>query len=165
MALEVRPVRPDEHLEAGRVTALAYQEFADSEAWDRYLDRLADVGGRAETGTVLVAVDEERILGTATVELERRIEDDEPPLPPDEAHIRMLGVDPQARGRGVGRALIEACLAYARDAGRTRLTLNTTQRMKAAQAMYESLGFERLPDRTFPDGFVLLSYERAIPPA
>ena len=31
--------------------------------------------------------------------------------------------------------------------------------------MYESMGFERLPDRVFPDGFVLLSYEKAIPPA
>ena len=31
--------------------------------------------------------------------------------------------------------------------------------------MYESMGFERLPDRTFPDGFVLLTYAREIPPA
>jgi hypothetical protein len=36
--------------------------------------------------------------------------------------------------------------------------------MVAAQAMYEALGFERLPDRVFPDGFVLLTYERPIPP-
>jgi hypothetical protein len=34
--------------------------------------------------------------------------------------------------------------------------------MRAAQAMYERLGFRRLPDRVFPDGFVLLTYERAI---
>ena len=36
--------------------------------------------------------------------------------------------------------------------------------MKVAQAMYEAMGFERLPDRTFPDGFVLLTYAKAVEP-
>ena len=31
--------------------------------------------------------------------------------------------------------------------------------------MYERMGFERLPDRVFPDGFVLLTYQKPIPPA
>ena len=34
--------------------------------------------------------------------------------------------------------------------------------MKAAQAMYESMGFTRKPDRVFPDGFVLLTSELAL---
>jgi hypothetical protein len=42
------------------------------------------------------------------------------------------------------------------------MTLHTTNRMKAARAMYEGMGFHRLPDRVFPDGFVLLTYERAV---
>jgi ribosomal protein S18 acetylase RimI-like enzyme len=57
---------------------------------------------------------------------------------------------------------MQACLAAARDAGRARITLHTTQRMRVAQAMYEAMGFTRLEDRVFPDGFVLLSYERSI---
>ena len=47
-------------------------------------------------------------------------------------------------------------------AGKTEITLHTTERMKAAQEMYDSLGFSRAPDRVFPDGFVLLGYERAL---
>ena len=39
MAIEVRPVTPDEYDEAGRVTADAYREFADSDDWERYLER------------------------------------------------------------------------------------------------------------------------------
>jgi GNAT superfamily N-acetyltransferase len=163
MAVEVRPVRPEEFEEAGRVTALAYREFADGESWDRYLERIADVGARAHVGVVLIAVDDGRILGSATLELDGRIEDDDDPLPPEQAEIRMLGVDPDRRGRGVARAIMDACFAWAAKAGKTRMLLHTTQRMKAAQAMYESLGFERLPDRVFPDGFVLLTYERPIP--
>ncbi len=165
MGFEVRPVRSQEHEEAGRVTALAYREFADSEDWDRYLERIADVERRAGVALVLVAVDGARVLGSATLELDERIEDDDPPLEDDEAHIRMLGVHPDARGGGVARALIETCFTHAAEAGRTRMTLHTTQRMRAAQAMYEGMGFERLPDRVFPDGFVLLTYEKPIPPA
>ena len=146
------------------MTALAYREFADSESWDHYLDQIADVGARARVGVVLIALEEGRILGSATLELDERIEDDDDDLPPDQAEIRMLGVDPGQRGRGVARAIMDACFAWAAKAGKTRMLLHTTQRMKAAQEMYGSLGFERLPDRVFPDGFVLLTYERPIPP-
>lgn len=165
MGFEVRPARPEEHDDVGRVTALAYREFADGESWDGYLERIADVGARADIAVVLAAFEDGRILGSATLELDRRIEDDDPELPPDEAEIRMLGVDPDQRGRGVAKALMDACFAGAARAGKTRMRLHTTQRMKVAQAMYESMGFERLPDRVFPDGFVLLTYEKPIPPA
>jgi len=36
--------------------------------------------------------------------------------------------------------------------------------MPIAQGMYERMGFRRLEDRVFPDGFVLLTFEKAIPP-
>lgn len=164
MTIEIRPVLPGEHEEAGRVTALAYREFVrpGDHDWEEYLRHIADVEGRAGTTTVLVAIRDGAIVGSATLELDGRIDDDDPPLHPEEAHIRMLGVHPEARGRGVARALIDACAGVAREAGRTTITLHTTQRMKAARAMYEALGFERLEDRVFPDGFVLLTYRRSI---
>jgi hypothetical protein len=59
---------------------------------------------------------------------------------------------------------MDACFALAGAASRTRITLNTTLRMKAAKQMYEAMGFRRLPDRVFPDCFVLLTYEIAVPP-
>jgi ribosomal protein S18 acetylase RimI-like enzyme len=164
MAIEVRRARPEEHEEAGRVTALAYREFVGpgETAWEEYLDRIADVGSRARFAPVLVAVEEGRILGSATLELDARIDDDDPPLRPDEAQIRMLGVHPDARRRGVAGRLMAAAEEEARRAGRSRVTLHTTSRMKAARKMYEDLGYRRLADRVFPDGFVLLTYERAI---
>ena len=55
----------------------------------------------------------------------------------------MLGVDPAARARGVARALMAASEERARAAGKTFITLHTTLRMQAAQAMYERLGYER----------------------
>ena len=146
------------------MTALAYREFVrpGDPDWEAYLRRIADVEGRAGIAVVFVAVEGERILGSATLELGERIESDDPPLPREEAQIRMLGVHPGARRRGIARMLIDACFERARAVGKTRMTLHTTHRMKTAQAMYEGMGFHRLPDRVFPDGFVLLTYERAI---
>jgi ribosomal protein S18 acetylase RimI-like enzyme len=166
--MEVREAREQEFPEAGRVTADAYREFIHpgDEDWERYLARIANVGERADRTTVLVAVEDGRVLGSLTLELEGRVrdEDDEEhrPLEPGEAHIRMLGVDPAARARGVARALMAASEERARAAGKTHMTLNTTRRMEAAQRMYERLGYERTEDTVFPDGFVLLGYRKRL---
>lgn len=164
-AVTVREARPDEHEEVGRITVAAYREFVrDGDAdWHEYLETIANVEGRADRTTILVAVDAGRIVGSATLELFDRVErDDDPPLHPDEAHIRMLGVHPSARRLGVARTLIDACFERSAAAGKTFMTLHTTSRMTAAQAMYDTLGFQRLADRVFPDGFVLLTYRREI---
>jgi GNAT superfamily N-acetyltransferase len=168
MAIEIREARPDEYEEAGRITADAYREFATPgrrAGWDDYLVRIADIADRAQRTTIIVAVEDGEVLGTVTLELEGRTDegredgDEAEPLEPGHAHVRMLGVAPGARGRGVGRMLMDACIEWARRAGKTVLTLKTTERMKVAQSMYESMGFARTPDRVFPDGFVLLAYE------
>lgn len=164
--MEVREARPEEYVGAGKVTADAYREFVrpeDPGDWHAYLERIADVAERAGRTTIVVAVEDGRVLGSSTLEIDGRTEPDEDdPVPADEAHIRMLGVDPSARGRGVAKAIMAECIRLAREAGKTRMTLNTTQRMRAARHMYESLGFERGPDEVFPDGFVLLSYAKRI---
>ena len=163
MTIEIREATADEHDEAGRVTADAYREFARGDEWKDYLVRIADVAERATRTTILVAVEDGRILGSLTLELHGRVrdpDDDHPPLGPDEAHVRMLGVVPAARRRGVARLLMQASEGRARAAGKTLLTLHTTTRMDAAQRLYGSLGFRRDVDRVFPDGFVLLSYSK-----
>ncbi len=160
MAIEVRRLRPDEYAVAGEVTALAYQEFG-SGGWNEYRARIADVASRADRTVVLGAVEDGRILGTATLELDQRVQGghDRPPLLPGEAHVRMLGVHPEARRRRIGRRLMDACVEEARRAGKTVMTLDTTEQMRAAQQLYESMGFRRAADQVFDDGFRLRVYE------
>jgi len=164
MTIEVREVRPEEHAEAGEVTADSYREFAreGDPDWPVYLQRIADVRGRAALALVLVAIEDGRILGTVTLELDGRIDDDHGTLASDEAHIRMLGVHPDARGRGIGTLLMDACEERARTVGRTLITLNTAGQMEAAQRMYGSLGYERGEDWRFSEDFVLLSYSKRL---
>lgn len=166
--MDVREATADEHVAAGRVTAEAYREFVrpGDDDWERYLTRIADVAARADRTTILVVVEKGRVLGSLTLELEGRVhdegEEEQRPLEPEEAHIRMLGVDPDARARGVARALMSESEARARAADKTFMTLNTTHRMKAAQAMYERLGYERTEGIVLPDGFVLLGYSKKL---
>lgn len=163
MPIEVRPVRPEEMVEVGRVTAEAYREFAppDHADWQGYLARVANVEARAERALVLTAVEEGRVLGSVTLEVDGRLVGghEREPLARDEAHVRMLGVSPDARRRGVARRLMEACIEEARRRGKRRLTLGTTARMEAAHHLYASMGFLRRPDQVWDDGFRLLTFE------
>ena len=65
------------------------------------------------------------------------------------AGLRALGVDPAARGHGVGRALVEACRRWALAAGAPVLCLHTAGFMAAAVALYEAMGFRRDPSFDF----------------
>ncbi len=161
--LEIRPVQPAEYDAAGAVTALAFQEFSPGKSplWHEYLTRIADVAGRSSRTTVLVALRHGVIAGSATIELEGRINPDSTdPLDPDEAHLRMLGVAPEHRGLGIARRLVVACMDIARDQGKTRMTLETSTAMTAARRLYFELGFTPTAEARTPDGVLLQGFTR-----
>lgn len=75
-----------------------------------------------------------------------------------EAHLQELYVVPKRRGVGIGRALLEATMDVAREAGADGIDLNTGETDTTARALYESCGFTNREGR--PDGPRMLFYER-----
>jgi GNAT superfamily N-acetyltransferase len=69
-----------------------------------------------------------------------------------EAELHLLAVHPDARGRGIGSALIGAALRAAWVAGASRLLLWTQSSMTGARRLYEKHGFERVPALDFSRG-------------
>jgi ribosomal protein S18 acetylase RimI-like enzyme len=154
----VREVAPAELDALGELTVAAYREVGETD--EPYYAELRDVASRAAHVPVLVAVDAAsgRLLGGMTYV---------PGPGPysegefgDAATIRMLAVDRAVRGRGVGRALVEAAIERARADGRPAIGIFTRPFMTVAQGLYGSLGFHRQPDLDweFEPGEWLLAY-------
>ncbi len=144
--ITVRAARADEYERIGRLTLDAYKGLERDHLWGGYDTEILDVATRAATTEILVAVDaDDTVLGACTF-----VTDPNSPwiewAEPDEVQLRLLAVDPSARSRGIGQALVEACMQRARELGRP-LLLHTTPYMPAAQRLYARLGFERREDR------------------
>ncbi len=75
--------------------------------------------------------------------------------------VRLLAVAPEARGQGIGTALMKECIRRAREGGAACLTLHTTDMMQVAMRMYERMGFIRAPELDFhPDPTVTVKAYR-----
>jgi ribosomal protein S18 acetylase RimI-like enzyme len=144
--MRLRRARPDDHEAIGDATVAAYEEFTKA-AEVGYVEHLRDAASRDREAELWVAEDDEsgEVLGTVTLcpvgSPWREIGTD------DEAEFRMLAVDPRARGRGVGSALMDLVVRRAQEDGASAIVLSSLAEMTAAHRIYRRQGFERAPER------------------
>jgi ribosomal protein S18 acetylase RimI-like enzyme len=105
-------------------------EAADEPQLTQPVETIIDPGG-----AILVALDGDEVIGTCAIM----------PHGADEFELVKLAVTPSARGRGIGRQLIEACLKLARQRGARRVDLLSSSKLGGAVRLYERAGFRHAP--------------------
>lgn len=147
-------IRPFGHTDAAAVNAVALAAFAQYDGvysdWETLMRGVGAMAALAEHSDVLVADIDGAVAGAVAYfgpGTTPRADFFEPEWP----IIRMLVVDPAARGRGVGRRLTEACIDRARRDGARLIALHTSPAMEVALAMYLGMGF--VLERHVPDRF------------
>lgn len=140
MSLYIRDFDAGDRAAVNRIALAAftqYQEvFDDWPAFAAWLGTMADLASQLE---MVVATWQGSVVGAVgyTRPDQPKIEH----LPPEHAAIRMLVVEPAARGKGIGRALTDECLRRAQRDGSRAIALHTSTFMEVALPMYRRLGF------------------------
>jgi ribosomal protein S18 acetylase RimI-like enzyme len=139
----IRAARPDEYSAVGEMVVEVYRSIIPD--LEGYVEQLRDVAARVAAGVLVwVAHDDGALAGTVSyVPGPGPYAEFEDPLG---SGIRMLAVLPEFQERGIGEALVRACLARAASDGKRRVYLDTTQWMQAAQRLYRRIGFVRAPE-------------------
>ena len=121
--------------------AKLFQEYADSRPGDPALtgiqQEIATLPGKyaAPKGFILLAYDEDQPIGCVALhEWSDGI-----------AEMKRLFVQPQTRGAGIGKKLVEKVINEVKVMGYSRVWLDTIPGMDSAQALYRGMGFKEIP--------------------
>ena len=112
---------------------------------DAYLADLLRVSDRFEVAEIYVAVEQRRVLGSIAFYPDVALEGWSN-MPTGWAGFRALAVHPGARGTGLGRRLVEHCIARTAEVGAPTLGIHTIELLADAVRLYERVGFVRCPE-------------------
>ncbi len=148
--LQIRDARPHEREAITALTLAAYAQYAPlMPHWEQYRRHVLTSLNVDGPAALIVAERDGVIVGSVLLDPLETTTDATADANAGWPELRLLAVAPEARGRGVGRALLEECIRRARRAGSAALGLHTEDIMEVAMRMYEHSGFVRVPEVDF----------------
>jgi GNAT superfamily N-acetyltransferase len=143
--MHIRDYREGDRERVNELALVAFSQFSSRyDDWPAMAAGIGNMASLAQQGEVIVAERDGAIIGAVAY------------IPPHAAKaeyfdpawpiIRILVVDPEARGLGAGRALTDACIARAQRDGSPVIGLHTSPIMSVALPMYQRMGFAKIRD-------------------
>ncbi|HKH60005.1 MAG TPA: GNAT family N-acetyltransferase [Flavitalea sp.] len=141
MDIEIRTIQPTDNKALARIVRNTLAEFGANRPgtvfFDPSTDSLFEVF-QASRSIYYVAINKDKLVGGAGIFPSNG-------LPEHICELVKMYLVPEVRGMGVGRLLIEKCLAFAREAGYKKVYLETLPELKKAIHVYEKFNFTYLP--------------------
>jgi len=155
--VEIRPADVDDVEAVADLLARSFAEYRARYTPEGYRATTRtgpELARRLTEGPTWIAVRDDVVVGTVSARVDG-----------DALYLRSMAVLPEARGAGVGRALLATVEEHAVGLGLQRVWLSTTAVLVDAIDLYERAGFERV-DRGPPDlfGTPLFAMEKRLPP-
>lgn len=150
--LRIRDAKEDERNIIRDIVMAAYAEFqamVPPRFWARYKQHIIESLDGEGNYERIVAEQNGSIIGSVLLYPPEANAYASTAMSTSYPEVRFLAVLPEARGRGIGNALMNECERRAREQGAKAIGLHTMDAMRAAIRMYERMGFVRTPETDF----------------
>ncbi|MCF8345960.1 MAG: GNAT family N-acetyltransferase [Bacteroidales bacterium] len=149
ITFSIRPVRKTDDLLLGAIIRGCFLDYEATQQGtvfsDSVIDRLSEeFDGQRKAYFVLEL--EGKVMGGSGIQQLKGAE-------PHTCELQKMYLKKEARGRGLGRALLDRCLAFAKQEGFTECYLESLPELNDALKMYERAGFRYIPDRKGQTGY------------
>ena len=156
----IRNAKPSEFEEIGQLMVGVYSQlegFPKESEQPNYYKILANIGElltKPETQLLVAVTDNDKIAGAVVYFSDMQYYGSGGTATKEQnaSGFRLLAVDPLTRGQGIGKLLVEECIAKAKDKKHSQMIIHSTKAMQTAWKMYENMGFKRSEDLDFMQG-------------
>ena len=136
----IRTIQPSDNQALAVIIRNALAEFGANKPGTVYYDATTDALYELfqKQGSIyFVASENNQLIGGAGIY-------PSPRLPPDTCELVKMYLAPAARGKGIGKMLIEKALQFARETGYRNVYIETMPELRKAMTVYEKFGFRYL---------------------
>ncbi len=159
-AYTVRNAKSFEYSEIGKLMVRVYSRlegFPKEDEQPAYYETLANVGvftDKPETELLVAVSSKDKIVGAVVYfgDMKYCGSGGIATKEKNAAGFRLLAVDKEARGHGIGKLLTNECIIKTKQKKLSQVIIHTTKPMQTAWKMYEHMGFKRSEDLDFMQG-------------